>query len=249
MIPYPVWLYGLLSVVAVSLVSLVALFMLSVNARKLKAITFILISLAVGTLLGDAFFHLVPESIKELGAEAASLFILVGVLLFFILEKLFRWHHHQVNHDQHDQSVGYVNLISDGLHNFIDGLLIGVAYIVSLPIGLATTIAVFLHEIPQELSDFGILLHAGFSRTKALVLNFVSALVAVSGFVVALLLGARVEQFITFALPFAAGGFIYIAVADLIPELHDKSRGWQIVTQFIMITVGVALMFSLTFVE
>ena len=160
------------------------------------------------------------------------------------------WRHdHAAEHTHPIHPVGYINLVADGLHNFIDGVLIGASYLVSMPIGLATTIAVILHEIPQEIGDFGVLLHAGFSRRRALWLNFLTATIAILGAVISLLVGARLHHFSAGVLPLAAGGFIYIAGSDLVPELHKEREPPQAAVQLIAIGVGIGLMLLLKLLE
>lgn len=248
------FIYTLLSVLAISLVSLIGLFGLSLKERALKTSLFALVSLAVGALLGDAFIHLIPEAFAEgTNALMVSLAIVGGVLAFFVIEKALHWHHHQGIEDvEHGtKPVGKLILISDGFHNFIDGIIIGASYLVSPEVGVATTIAVILHEIPQEIGDFGVLIHAGFSRAKALWYNFLSALFAVAGAILVFVLGSNIEGIVVFMVPIAAGGFIYIALSDLIPELHnqaDKSARHAIL-QFFWIIIGVLLMVLLLGVE
>jgi len=251
MINTNIFLYGFLSVLAVSIISLVAVFTISISQRKLQKALFVLISLAIGTLFGDAFIHLIPESYESIG-KSAGLYVIGGIVLFFVLEKFLRWQHcHHINHEEGENRnihpVGFMNLFADGIHNFIDGVLIGSSYMVSIPIGLATTLAVILHEIPQEIGDFGILIHAGFTRAKALLLNLLSATVAILGFLFAIALGSNVEHFASFIIPIAAGGFIYIAGSDLVPELQKKTKGWQSFVQFLAIILGILIMLMLPF--
>lgn len=237
-------IYALLSVGAISLISLVGVVTLSWNEKFLKASVFVLVSLAVGALLGDVFVHLLPEAYaSSTNPLLVSLGVLAGILVFFVLEKTLHWHHH--SHDDHENTphpVGRLVLVSDGVHNFIDGLIIGAAYLISLPVGIATTIAVILHEIPQEIGDFGVLIHAGYSKMRALWLNFASALLSVAGALLAFFIGETSELFATLLLPIAAGGFIYIAMADLIPELHKTKRVQQSILQFVAILLGIVAM-------
>ncbi len=244
----------MLSVLAISLVSLIGLFGLSLKERFLKSSLFALVSLAVGALLGDAFIHLIPEAFEEgTSALSVSLAIIGGVLAFFVIEKVLHWHHHQGIEDiEHaTKPVGKLILVSDSFHNFIDGIIIGASYLVSPEVGIATTIAVILHEIPQEIGDFGVLIHAGYSRAKALWFNFLSALFAIAGAILVFVLGGTVEGIVALMVPVAAGGFIYIALSDLIPELHnqeDKSARHGLL-QLAWIVIGVLLMVLLLGVE
>lgn len=246
-----VWLYSLGSVVVVSLISLVGIFTLSIKIERLKKVLIYMISFAAGALLGDAFIHLLPHVVSEYGFTFnISVYLLVGIGVMFIVEKVIHWRHcHHPTCDDHPHPYAIMNLFGDGVHNFIDGLVIGGAYMVSIPVGIATTIAVILHEIPQEIGDFGVLVHGGFSKARALVLNFVTALFAVFGVVVALLIGAYVEDLTVFLIPFAAGGFIYIAAADLIPEMHKTVRISRSLLQFVFFLLGIGVMLLVLLVE
>jgi len=235
----------------VSLLSLIGLAFISVAEEKLKRIIFFMVSLAVGGLFGDAFIHLLPESFERLGNKLqASVLVLAGILAFFVLEKLLLWRHEHVLESDHSiRPVGYMNLVADGAHNFIDGAIIGASYVISLHIGIATTLAVIFHEIPHELGNFFVLLYAGFTKKKALFFNFVSAGFAILGTVISLLVGSRVADFSSVMLPLAAGGFIYIAGSDLVPELNKESTLGKSLVQLLAIGVGVGLMLVLDMLE
>ncbi len=251
--------FALLSVIAVSLVSLVGLLTLSMNEVRIRRLATFFVSFAVGALLADTFIHLVPEIFSGTDPQPAlrgSLLILGGILLFFVVEKLLRHehgllhrHHHHYESIEHPELV-VINVLGDAIHNFIDGLLIGASYLVSPALGISTTIAVLLHEIPQELGDFGILVHSGLTVRRATLLNLASAAVAILGTVTALVAGAVAHQRVTGVLvPVTAGGFVYIAAADLIPELqHDRSFR-ALMVQTALIALGVAVMALLKFVE
>lgn len=245
------YIYALLAVIVVSLVSLVGVFTLSIKEKVMKKYIFLLVSLAVGALLGDAFIHLIPEAFEtSVNPVVISLFIIGGIFVFFILEKFMHWHHHADDVEEDSiHPVGKLVLLSDGVHNFIDGIIIGTSFLVSIPLGIATTLAVILHEIPQEIGDFAVLLHAGYTRKKALWLNFLSAITAVLGTIVAFLLGEVGEIFINWVLPFAAGGFIYIAMTDLIPELHKTKKISHSFSQLFFLILGVIIMACLVFLE
>jgi len=244
------WIYTLASVFLVSIISLVGIIAFSIKVEKLKKFLIYMISFAAGALLGDAFIHLLPEVIKEVGFETRiSIYVLIGIGFSFIIEKVIHWHHfHFPLSKGHAHPFAIMNLVGDGVHNFIDGLIIGASYLVSIPVGIATTIAVILHEIPQEISDFGVLLQGGFSKAKALFYNFLIALTSILGAVIALLIGKNVEGLTIFLIPFAAGSFIYIASADLIPELHKQEFEWKkSLLQFFAISLGVIVMLALLF--
>lgn len=259
-------LYTLGAVFLVSVVSLVGLFALTISESLLRRLIFTLVSVAAGALIGDAFIHLVPEAFAD--AEnplVPSMLIILGILVFFILEKFLHWHHEHgersiaeyeeyeseetlhVPHTPHP--VGTMILVSDGFHNFLDGIIIAVAFIAGTEVGIATTIAVILHEIPQEIGDFGVLIHAGFTKARALFLNFISALFAVLGAVVAFIFSGFTENFVSLMVPIAAGGFIYIAIADLIPELHKTKSVRGSFVQLFGVCLGIAAMLLLVFLE
>ncbi len=246
-----IWVYALASVLAVSFVSLVGIVTISLSQPRLQQAIFVLVSLAVGAMFGDAFIHLLPSAFRgPQGTLQTSLAVLAGLLLFFVLEKFLLWRHEHIPHyDDCIQPVGYVNVVAEGLHNLIDGLLIGSSYLVSVPVGVATTLAVLLHEIPQEIGNFGVLLHAGFSRRRALGFNFLSASLAIVGAMLALVAGTQLKRLPTVILPFTAGGFIYIAGSDLVPELHKERAPGKSLLQLGAMGIGVSLMLLLTLLE
>ena len=251
-------IYTLISVVLVSLVSLLGVVSLLLGKNTLGKLLLILVSLSAGTLLGDAFLHLLPQAVEHKGFTLeVSLLVLAGVVVFFLVEKLIHLHHchvpHQhetpLLHEPHKYHIGLMNLLGDGLHNFIDGLIIAGSYFISIPVGIATTIAVIFHEVPQEIADFGVLLYAGYSKGKALWYNFLSAAVAILGAIVGLMLGSQGETFALWMLPFAAGGFIYIAGSNLIPELHKECDWVESLWHVLALLAGIGLMILLLMVE
>ena len=245
-----IWYYTLASVVAVSLVSFVGLAVLSLNIERLKRLLFFLISFAAGTLLGDTFLHIFPELVAEAGfTTTIAWYFILAILIFFILERFIRWHHYHHVGDEEHHPMGTLNLIGDGFHNFIDGMIIAASYLVDVQLGLATTLAVIFHELPQEIGDFAILLHSGFSKAKALWFNFLSALMAVLGAVVVLWLGANLGGITTPLLVLTAGGFIYIATVDLMPELHKESDSLRSWWQLVALGMGLGLMSLLLLLE
>jgi zinc and cadmium transporter len=255
------WIYSLVSVTVVSLVALVGLLTLSLSEERIRRGALILVSFAVGTLLGGAFIHLIPRAFAGKSEPLGpSLLVLGGILIFFIVEKLLRHHHgplHQYFHPEHEHDhdhgrpeLAAINVIGDGVHNFIDGVLIGGSYLVSPELGLTTTVAVLFHEIPQEIGDFGVLVHSGLSVRKAILVNLASASVAVLGTLLALIAGSVTGDAITTVLvPVAAGGFVYIAAADLIPELHHERSRRGLIIQASFLVLGVTAMALLTFLE
>ncbi len=243
-----IWLGAIGSTLLVSILSFSGILLLAMRAKKLERIVFILVSFAIGALFGNTFFMLIPESFALIeNTRLIGILIVSGLVVMFILEKMIHWHHcHNVSHKHETAPLGYISLVTDSLHNFTDGVLIAAAWMASPGVGIATTIAVILHEIPQEISDFGVLLHAGFSRKKALFLNFIAACAAILGAVVTILLGNLSEMLITYILPFAAGGFIYLAGSDLIPELHRESSARKSWIQLSAILAGIVLMFFIS---
>jgi len=244
-------MYAIASVILISLVSLVGVVTISLSTDRLRRITLFLVSFAVGGLLGDAFIHLLPESFEELGTNLlVSLYVIFGILIFFVLEKFLRWRHcHIPTSEEHLHPFVTMNLVGDATHNLVDGMLVGASYMVSFPIGLTTTLAVVLHEIPQELGDFGVLIHGGLSVKKALVFNLLSALTAVIGAAVSILAAGQVQGFSLSVLPITAGGFLYIAGSDLIPELHHEVKASTSLWQLLVIVLGVAIMAALLVVD
>ncbi len=241
-------LYTIISVIIVSLISLLGILFFLLQKSTLKRTLLFLVSLSAGSLFGGALLHLLPEVVEHDGFTlTVSLSVLAGVIIFFLIEKYVHWHHcHDPSCQGHKHHLVVMNLVGDGVHNFIDGLIIAGSYLVSIHLGIATTIAVILHEVPQEIGDFGVLIYSGLSKLKALLWNLGSALLAVIGAIVGLYFGSS-ETFLHLIIPFAAGGFIYIAGSDLIPELHKKcgvkDSFWHIVALLLGIGIMVALKF------
>ncbi|MCX6823910.1 MAG: ZIP family metal transporter [candidate division SR1 bacterium] len=245
------FLYALISVLIVSIISLIGIVTLGLRLSLLKRIVLRLVSFSAGALLGDVFFHLLPGIIHGSGRNiTVSLRILGGIVFGLVTEKVIRRNHcHMPVTAHHTHPVALMNLIGDSVHNLIDGLIIGASYLVSIPVGIATTLAVVLHEIPQEIGDFGVLVHGGFSRRKALLLNFVTALTAVVGVIIAFLLYRYTNNMVAVLIPFAAGTFIYIACSDLIPELHKENSLAHNIPQILFFLLGIGIMSTLLFLE
>ena len=243
-----IWLYSIISVLIVSLISFSGALTLAIKKEKLKDFLIYFVSFSAGALLGDVFIHILPEVVEEYSYSISLIFIyvLVGILFSFILEKIIYWRHcHLPITKNHVHNFAWMNLWGDFFHNIIDGLTIAVSYLLNIPAGIATTLAVVFHEIPQEIGDFGVLLHGGFKVKKALFLNFLTALSAVIGAIISLLLNNRIEHLTLFLAPFAAGNFIYIASSDLIPELHKETAIKKGVIQIITFLLGVGVMYGL----
>jgi len=244
-------LYIFTSVIIISLISLAGVITLAVKVEKLKKILMFLVSFSAGSLIGGSFLHLLPELIEEEKFNLnSSLFIIAGILLFFVLEKILHWRHcHVPTCDDHPHHLASINLIGDGLHNLLDGIIIAAAFFINPATGIATTIAVALHEIPQEIGDFGVLIYAGLSKLKAILYNLLSALMAIVGAGIAILFQNTTENFIDIAIPLTIGGFIYIATADLIPELKKEDSLSSSLKQFIGIILGISVMGLLLLME
>jgi len=221
----------------------------------LDKVLLVLVALAGGGLMGGAFLHLIPEAIDEIGHDHDQmlfvfLFVIVGFVLFLLIEQYLHWHHHHHMHehpDEHEKCcknkpVTYLILVADGFHNLIDGLIIAASFVVSPTVGIITTIAVALHEIPQEIGDFGVLVYGGFKRAKALLFNFISAAIAIVGGVFGFFLAEYTEGLMVYLLPIAAGGFIYIAASDLVPEIKRGDRGKRMALNFVVFLIGISLM-------
>ncbi len=242
--------YILISTFLISLIGFAGILILFLKEEFLNKILLILVSFAAGALIGAAFFHLIPKAIEEAGIGEGSLlkiflFLIFGFCLFFILEQFIEWHHHHNIHHPEIKSFSYLILISDSIHNFIDGLIIAASFVVSIPLGISTSLAVALHEIPQEIGDFSVLIYGGFNKTKALFFNFLSALGAILGGIIGFFLSEKIGNSIIFLLPFAAGNFIYIASSDLIPEIKKKEVFAKSFIYFLIFLLGLSLMLIL----
>jgi zinc and cadmium transporter len=243
--------YIILSVILVSIVSIVGILFIFMRKQSLEKILLFLVALSVGSLLGGAFLHLIPEIIESGNFNInTSFLILGGIVLFFVIENFIHWRHcHIPTSKDHPHSLGTMNLIGDGVHNLIDGLIIASAYFVNIPLGIATTIAVIVHEIPQEIGDFGVLLYAGFTKKKALLFNLLSAIMAIFGAIIGIFFAGNSENFTKIVIPLAVGGFLYIAGSDLIPEIHKKQNKNFSLKSLIGIILGIMIMFAVTFLE
>ncbi len=241
----------IISISIISLISLVGVFTIGLNKKFLKKILLVLVSFAAGTLLGDVFFHLLPESVETYGfGPDISFSILAGMLTFYIVESFIHWRHcHHASTDNHIHPVATMNLIGDAVHNVLDGMIIASSFMLGAPVGIATTIAVAFHEIPQEIGDFGILIYGGYTKKKALLLNFLISLFAILGGVLTFYLGSMFIEVTKYLVPFAAGGFIYIASADIIPELHKERDSKKSTMQLVFFILGIVVMYLLGVME
>ncbi len=241
-----IWILG--SSFIISLIALVGTLTLFLKERLLNKLLLILVAFSAGALIGGAFLHLIPKAIIEVGINENALlnvflFLLFGFCIFFLLEQLIRWHHHHTTSHPKVMPFSYMILVGDGVHNFIDGLVIAASFIISFPVGIVTALAIALHEIPQEIGDFGVLVYGGFDKVRALVLNYITATTVIFGGVTGYYLSAWIGDSIVFLLPFAAGNFIYIASTDLIPEILYKENLTKTLVRFFVFLSGMGLMY------
>ncbi len=244
-------LYSLGSVLLVSLIPFLGIVFLFIREDLVRRSILFFVSFSTGALLGDVFLHMLPE--MRTGADFGTdmKVVLAGIVLSFAIEKIIHWRHCHVlpgGADEHDHihPMGPLNLIGDTIHNFIDGLIIAASYVVSIPVGISTTLAVVLHEIPHEIGDFAVLLHSGYTRKKAVLYNIFAQMAAILGVVLFLLASGVFTQLAHYMLPLAAGNFVYIAGSDLIPELHKETGLRHACIQLALMTLGILVMFSLT---
>lgn len=248
-----VWIYTLVSVFLVSFISFIGILILSLKKNLIERMMLFLISFAIGALIADPFIHILPEAL-EAGYDPLSFgsFALIGMFIFFVIDKVLRWRHRHLlgHHRKHDvKPYVWLNLMGDGIHNFIDGALIAGSYLINIPLGITTTLAVIVHEGAQELGDFAVLISGGFSKTRALFFNFLSALTAVLGGVLTLVLGTKMQSVGQYLIPFTFAGFLYIALANLLPELHHEETPKKLTIQTVGIILGMLIMVSLLLLE
>jgi len=225
-----------------SSIALVGSVTLVLRETTLKKLILPLVALAAGTLLGGALFHMIPAAVDQLGNRLAIyLWILIGFTVFFGLEQFLHWHHCHRAPSEH-RPVTYMILIADGIHNFIGGLAVAGAFLIDVRVGISAWLAAAAHEIPQELGDFGILIHGGWKKSRALLYNFLSALTFLIGGVIAYSFSLVFD--VAFLLPFAAGNFIYIAASDLIPEVKHEENLKLAAMHFVSFLAGLALLLA-----
>lgn len=236
------WILG--ATILVSLISLVGIFSFAFKNDLFKRILLLLVGFSAGSMIGASFFHLLPEALEHAKDTNIFLYLVLGFTLFFLLERYFYWRHcHEGKCEVH--SFVYLNLLGDGMHNFIDGMIIAAGFVTDVKIGFITTLAVISHEIPQEMGDFAVLVFGGLKKSKALFYNFLSALTAVMGALLGYFVSEKVHGFSNFLLPFACGGFIYIASSDLIPQLHHQAENKKSNLPLLFFILGILLMFFL----
>lgn len=244
---------AVLSVIGISLLSLLGVLFFLIDARFIERILLYLVSFSTGALLGDVFIHILPEMAEQPESfSRGAMVVLLGILFSFSMEKILHWRHcHTLPGDghEHHHPVGLISLVGESIHNFIDGIIIAASFLVSVPLGVTTTLAIAFHEIPHEIGDFAVLLHSGYGKKRALMLNLLSASTAVIGTVLVLVASRQLESVTAYLLPFAAGNLLYIAGSDLIPELHKQTKLHQGVIQFLCMTAGMGFMYLVLFLE
>jgi len=233
------WIIG--SAILDALLGFVGVFSLWLSKKDMKKIVHILTAFAAGSLLGGAFFHLLPESLHELDTILVFQLTLLGFVVFILLESYLHWHHCK---ECEIHPFSYIMLVGDGVHNFLGGFILAASFIVSIPLGIATVIAIIAHEFPQQLGIFGVLIKGGIKRNKAILYSFIAQSTIILGAVIGYFLSESVEGLVPLLVPFAAGNFIYIASSDLIPEMH-KAEGWEKVKSLIFFFLGIGLMWVL----
>lgn len=233
------WIFGIL--LLNTLIGAIGVLSFWVAKKDLQRIAFILVSFSAGTLLSGAFFHLLAHSLEEVNADFVLLYTLFGFLFFFIFENYLHFHR-CVECKVHPYT--YTVLIGDAMHNIFDGIVVAITFILSIPLGIATSIAIIMHEIPQEIGIFGVMVHSGQGKKKSILYPILAQSTSIIGGVLGYAFSSSLEEFIPLFLPFVAGGFIYIASADLIPEIH-KSEKWQKVEGILALFFGLALMLAL----
>ena len=221
--------------------------MTEAETKSFDQVLILLVGFAAGGLIGGAFLHLLPEAVEQSKGEVVFFFALIGFSVFFLMERYLYWRHcHEGVCDIH--TFTYLNLIGDGVHNFTDGLIIAASFVADFKLGMVTTLAVILHEVPQEIGDFGILVYGGFSKYRALFFNFICALAAILGAVIGYVLSGITENISTFLISFTAGGFIYIAASDLLPELHKQKDVKRANFAFLTFMLGLIFMALFKFI-
>jgi len=244
------FLWILLTTVAISLLAWIGILTLFLKEALLDRALLVLVALAAGGLIGGAFLHLIPRTVRAWGDELLLpfLFLIGGFCLFFVLEAFISWHHHHGTTHEHEP-VTYLVLVSDTIHNFIDGLVIAGSFLAGIPVGIVTALAIALHEIPQEIGDFGVLVYGGFDRRRALVLNYLTQSTVILGGIVGFYVTDVFTQAPAYLLPFAAGNFIYIASSDLIPEIKHEDDLSRSLLYFAVFLLGIGFMLGIRLIR
>jgi len=241
--------YIIIASFLLSFFALLGVFSFAWRKKSGGQILLFFVSLSAGTLMGGAFLHLMPEGIEKLPPERFFVIVLASFILFYFIEKILHWRHCHEEGECAVHSFGYMSLIGDSIHNFIDGLIISTTFVVDVRLGITTAIAIGLHEIPQEIGDFAVLLYAGIKKSRALFLNFMVALTIVIGGIAGYFLTLRVENIIAYFLPLAAGGFLYVSTSDLIPEIRKEKDIKKSFMSFGVFLIGLAIMYLATLIK
>jgi zinc and cadmium transporter len=239
-----IWILG--ATVIVSLIALIGILTISFSKSLFKDILVILVGLSAGTLIGGAFLHLIPEALESSESNFVFVLVLAGFSIFFLMEKVLKWHHCHEG-ECHVHTFTYMSLLGDAVHNFLDGMIIAASFLVNIPFGIVTTIAIIAHEVPQEMGDFAILMLGGFSKAKALIYNFLIGMTSILGALIGFFLSGLVENLTSILIPLAAGTFIYIAASDLIPELHKELKVKKSIASFALFIGGILFMWGMKF--
>jgi zinc and cadmium transporter len=232
------------STILISLISFVGLVTLIFQIDLIKKILTVLVAFAAGTMLGAAFFDTLPEALDIFG-NSTFFYVLIGILIFFTVERYIHWHHCHKSHTE-IQPFTYLNLIGDGVHNFIDGTIIAASFLTGPQIGIISTMAIAFHEIPQEIGDFGILIKGGLKPKKALFYNFLSAILCVIGGLITVFSSNFFKDITPIALSIAGGGFIYLSLVDIVPDLHKETKLRKIIIESLFLLIGILIIFALT---
>lgn len=237
--------YAIASIFVVSLISLIGVLTIPLKQETMGKTMALAVAFATGSLLGAAFFDVLPEAFKDGGNSMLS-YVFLGMMIFFVMERYIHWNHcHAPSCEKHYHPMTYLNLIGDAFHNFVDGAVIAASFMVSMSLGVITTFAIIAHEIPQEMGDFAILIHGGFTKRSAQLFNFLSSLTAFLGAAITYLFAKEVENMIPVILSVAGGGFIYLATADLIPEIHKETERKNVILQSLAFALGISIIIAL----
>lgn len=233
------WILG--ATILNSLLAFVGIFTLWMKEKTLGKFMKAMMAFSAGVLLGGGFFHLLAESVETMGASSSFSIALIGFLLFFLLEEYLHWHNCE---ECEIHPYSYLMIVGDSIHNIIDGIVIAAAFIVSVPLGIITTLMIIGHELPQELGVFCVLVSGGIKKQTALFYSFIAQTTSIIGGLMTFFFLSNAQLLSIYVIPFAAGGFIYIAAADLIPNMH-KTEGFEKITSFIWLCLGLGFMITM----
>lgn len=236
---------GIIAAFLVSLISLIGVFTLPFKRHHIDKLLIYMVSFAAGGLMGGAFFHLLPEVIKQSqDLTSTFIYVILGFCFFFVMEKFLRWHHCHDEKCESHRHLGELSLIGDFIHNMMDGLIIISSFMINTDLGIIVTLSIVFHEIPEELGNFGVLLYAGFGRSKAILFNFLTGIASIIGVIIGFYLINLISSINYALISLAAGGFIYVASADFIPELHKENKTATSILIFIVFLLALAFMLA-----